>query len=183
MRKHRNKLLGAAVAVCALAGAGAGIAQSATSKSKAQTRHAKQASSRGPFGGPMDGDHGGGVHSVSVVPNKAGTAFVTVTSDRGTIKSVDAGAGTITITEGTESLTYGTPTLTIPSGATVVLDGKSSSLASLAAGDHVTVDSSSEGTTVFAADSSFHPEGPGFGPQGHGGPPPGAWGAGTPPNN
>ena len=79
------------------------------------------------------------------------------------------------MTEEANSVTYKTVTLTIPSGSSVMLDGKSSKLESLAAGDHVTVSSSSEGTTVFATDSSFHPEGPGhMGPPVGGGGPPGA---------
>jgi len=172
---HKKKLIGAALAACALAGAGAGIAQSATGNSASHSRATQSSSSR-PFpGGPMGGPGGGAVHSVSVVLNRAGTAFVTQTTDRGTIKSVDAGAGTITITEGTKTVTYETPTLTIPAGATVTLDGKSSSLASLAAGDHVAVSSSSDGTTVFAMDSLFKPDG---GP-GHGGPPQGMPPSGT----
>ena len=89
------------------------------------------------------------------------TRFITVTTDSGKIKSIDAGAGTIEVTEEANSVTYKTVTLTIPSGATVTLDGKSSSLEGLAAGDHVIVSSSSEGTNVFAADSSFHPAGTG----------------------
>ena len=117
------------------------------------------------------------VHSVEAVLNKAGTAYITQTEDNGSLTSVDATAGTITIKEGTSTVTYGTPTLTIPSGATVLLDGKTSSLGKLLSGDQVAVSSSSEGTTVFATDSSFTPSG--HGPGGPGGPPagaPGSWG-------
>ena len=61
------------------------------------------------------------------------------------------------------------------SGATVTLDGSSSSLEKLAAGDHVSISSSSDGTTVFATDSSF--TGAGHGPGGPGAPggPGGGW--------
>ena len=83
-----------------------------------------------------------------------------MTTDSGIVKSVEASAGKLTIEEGTSTVTYKTVTLSIPSEAKVILDGKTSSLSSLAAGDHVMVSSSSEGTIVFAADSSFHPEGP-----------------------
>ena len=121
-----------------------------------------------PPGGPGGPGWPGAVHSESVVLNKAGTGYITVTSDSGTVKSVEASAGKLTIAEGVKSVSYKTVTLTIPSEAKVSLDGNSSSLADLAEGDHVTVSSSSEGTTVFATDSSFHPEG---GP-GHPGPPP-----------
>jgi hypothetical protein len=174
---HGEKLIAAGLAALVVAGAGAGIAQSATGSGKGgSTRQARQAASSMPPGhGPMG--HDDAVHSVAVVPNKAGTGFVTQTTDGGTVKSVDAAARAITITEsvgtGGQTLTYGTPTLTIASDATVVLDGKSSSLASLAEGDRVTVSSSSDGTAVFAADSSFRPDGAGRGP---GGPPAGGWG-------
>jgi hypothetical protein len=99
------------------------------------------------------------VHSVSVVLNKAKTAYIEQTSDRGTIESVDTSASTITVVEGTKSLTYKTVTLSIPSVAKITLDGKTSALSDLAAGDHVSVSSSSDGTVVMATDSSFHPEG------------------------
>ena len=72
----------------------------------------------------------------------------------------------MTVVEGLSSSPYKTATLSVPSGATILLDGKTSTLGALAAGDHVVVSSSSDGTTtVFATDSSFSP------PQGaHGGP-------------
>jgi hypothetical protein len=38
------------------------------------------------------------VHSVSVVLDKAGTAYITQTTDQGTIESVDSSAGTIKLT-------------------------------------------------------------------------------------
>ena len=161
---RRNKRLGvvALACVCALAGAAVGIGQSSAASSSTRRAHAAGVWLMGRHGGPP-------VHAVEVVPNKAGSAFITVTTDSGTITAVDAGAGTITLKEGTSSLTYATPTITVPSGATVLLDGKSSSLGALAAGDRVSISSSSEGTTVFATDSSFQP------PAGHfGGPPPGA---------
>jgi hypothetical protein len=171
MHSQRKKLLAAALTALAVTGAGAAIAQSSTGKS------ASTATSRTPPPGPMGGGPDGGpVHSVSVEPNRAGTGFVTETVDRGTVESVDAAAGTITIAEGTKTLTYAKPTLKIASGATIVLDGRSSSLSNLATGDRVTVSSSSDGTAVFAADSSFQPrrDGPGH-PGGPGGPPPGAF--------
>jgi hypothetical protein len=191
-----KRLIGVVAAICALAAVTAAIAQgsgatkSSNAKSKGATAHAAQASGpQGPpgaMGGPdgdMHGPDGGAVHSVSVVPDKAGTSFITLTSDRGTVKSVDSAGGTITIVEGTKSATYKTLTLTVPSGAKVMRDGKTASLAEVKVEDHVSVSSSTEGTTVFAMDSSFRPEhGPGRGgPPGMGGPPPGqeASGAGT----
>jgi hypothetical protein len=104
------------------------------------------------------------VHSVSVVLDKAKTAYIEQTSDRGTIESVDSGAGTIAIVEGTKSVTYKTATVDVPSSATITLDGKTSTLSALVAGDRVSVSSSSDGTVVMAMDSSFRPEGgPGMG--------------------
>jgi Cu/Ag efflux protein CusF len=166
-------------AVCALTAVATAIAASSSKSHASSHRHAavtrKGTQSGGPEGGPPGGGGFGGgpgaVHSESVVLDKAGTAYITVTSDSGTVKSVEASAGKLTIVEGTKSVTYKTLTLTIPSEAKVTLDGETSSLEKLAEGDHVTVSSSSEGTEVMATDSSFHPEG---GPQGgHGGPPQG----------
>ena len=153
----------AAAGTCVLAGAAAGISQSAASSSSSSS--AKSAKAGAPartagahaFGHFGRGGPGGEVHALEVVPNKAGTGFITVTEDNGTITSIDAGAGKITLKEGTSSVTYATPTIDIPSGATVLLNGSSSSLEKLSAGDKVSISSSSEGTTVFATDSSFKP--------------------------
>ena len=183
----RMRLIAMVAAICALAAVTAAIAQgsgttkSSSAKSKATTAHGAKASGSAPpgaMGGPdgeMHGPGGGAVHSVSVVPDKAGTSFITLTTDRGTVKSVDSAGATITIDEGTKSATYKTLTLTVPSGAKVMRDGKTASLAEIKAEDNVSVSSSTEGTTVFAMDSSVRPEyGPGRGgPPGMGGPPPG----------
>jgi hypothetical protein len=182
----RKRLIGVVAAICALAAVTAAIAQgsgttkASSTKSKA-TAHGAQASGSAPpvaMGGPdgdMHGPGGGAVHSDSVVPDKSGTSFITLTTDRGTVKSVDSAGATITIAEGTKSATYKTLTLTVPSAAKVIRDGKTASLAEIKAADDVSVSSSTEGTTVFAMDSSFRPEhGPGRGgPPGMGGPPPG----------
>ncbi len=173
---RRLILVAVVSAACALAAVATALAAGST-KTKHSTHHA--AISGAGEGGMPPGPHGpggggpGAVHSESVVLNKKGDGFITVTTDNGKLKSVDASAGTIEVTEEANSVTYKTVTLTIPSGSSVTLDGTSSSLEKLAAGDHVNVSSSTEGTTVFAADSSFHPEGPG-----HGGPPPGQGPAG-----
>jgi hypothetical protein len=180
--KRRKRLVTLMVAaICALAGTAAGISQSSAAKNATARSSSTQAMPSGePGGGRPGGNHGPGgpggeVHAVEVVLNKAGTAFVSETTDNGTIKEVDSSGGSITITEGTKTLTYGTPTITIPSGATVTLDGKTSTLSELKSGDQVRVSSSSDGTTVFATDSSFKPSDMGGGPgHGMGGPPPGA---------
>ncbi len=172
----------AVAAVCATAAVATALAATPkthhASRSATVRRSARSGAKLGEGGAPPAGGPGwpggpggpGAVHSEGVVLNKAGTGYITVTSDSGTVKSVEASAGKLTVVEGVKSVTYKTVTLTVPSEAKVTLDGNSSSLADLAEGDHVTVSSSSEGTTVFATDSSFHPEG---GPQVHPGPPPG----------
>ncbi|MFI4990893.1 MAG: hypothetical protein ACHQHO_08295 [Solirubrobacterales bacterium] len=184
----RRKLIGVVAAICAIAAVtaaiaqGSGTSQGSGTKSKGATAHTAQAGFPGPPGDGIGGPYGigrpegGAVHSVSVVPDKAGTSFITLTTDRGTVQSVDSGAGTITIVEGTKSATYKTLTLSVPSGAKVMRDGASASLGDIKAKDHVSISSSSEGTTVFAMDSTFRPDhsrGMGGPPGMMGGPPPG----------
>ncbi len=186
LMRRKLILICGVVGVCALTAVATAIAASGSKHHPsargraAVTRKSTQSGGEGggpPAGGGWFGGGPGAVHSESVVLDKAGTAYITVTSDSGTVKSVEASAGKLTIVEGTKSVTYKTLTLTIPSEAKVTLDGKTSSLEKLTEADHVTVSSSSEGTDVMAFDSSFHPEG---GPQGgHGGPPPG----GQPPSS
>ncbi len=147
-------------ATCALAGAAAGISQSSATNTKSTAKATHGLLRHGAAGVPGFGHGGGAVHAVEEVLDKAGTAYISQTVDDGEITAVDSSAGTVTLKEGTSSVTYGTPTITIPSGATVTLDGESSSLGKLEAGDHATIASSSEGTTVFATDASFQP-GPG----------------------
>src|SRR5581483_3029459 len=93
----------AAAGTCALAGAAAGISQSAASSSpgRSSSKAVKAASNAGPppGGHPGHGMHGGEVHAVEVVLNKAGTAYIDETEDNGTITAVDASAGTITLKE------------------------------------------------------------------------------------
>jgi hypothetical protein len=178
-RSRRTVTIGIAV-VCAMVGAAAGIAQSSaagksTNTAKPTRKHSTHAGFAGGFGHGGPGGHGMAVHSTEVVLNKAGTAFITETEDSGTVTAVDSSAGTVTIKEGTSSVTYATPTITIPSGATVTLDGNTSSLEKILSGDHVSIRSSSEGTDVFAIDSSFTP--PTHMQGGPGGPPPGAQGS------
>ncbi|HXB17121.1 MAG TPA: hypothetical protein VNV44_15410 [Solirubrobacteraceae bacterium] len=178
MQKGRKVAVLVAASACALGGAAAGISQSAASSSSngssakspkpGQWAHGARGFGFAGHGGPGFGDE---VHAVEVVLNKAGTAYITVTREVGTITAVDAGASKITLKEGTSSVTYATPTISIPSGSTVTLDGASSSLEKLKAGEDVSISSSSEGTAVFAADSSFKPGPP---PGGMGGAPGGA---------
>jgi hypothetical protein len=163
MQGHKRIGSIGAAAACVIAGGAIGISQSAAA-TKSSARSTKMSSTRAlpkgarpRFGASFGGPGGGPVHSVSEVLDKAGTAYISQTTDSGTITSVDATADTITLKEGTGTVTYATPTITVASGADVTLDNSTSSLSALAAGDHVTITSSSDGTTVFATDSSFKP--------------------------
>jgi hypothetical protein len=168
---NRKRLIGSIAAACAAAALTAGIAEGSgtTTSTTTQSSTATQPSTtsgaampgRDGHGGPPGG-HGPGrdaVHSVDVVLNKAKSAYITQTTDEGTVESIDSSGGSITLLEGTKSVTYKTVTVTVPSSATVTLDGKTSTLGALAAGDRVSISSSSDGTDVAAMDSSFKPEG------------------------
>jgi hypothetical protein len=161
----RKRLIGSVAAACAAAALTAGIAEGSgtTTQSSAATQPSTTngAAMPGHDGGPPGGrgPGGGAVHSVDVVLNKAKTAYITQTTDEGTVESVDSSGGSITLVEGTKAVTYKTVTVAVPSGATVTLDGKSSTLSALVAGDRVSVSSSSDGTDVIAMDSSFKPGG------------------------
>jgi hypothetical protein len=177
---NRKRLIGSIAAACAAAALTAGIAEGSGTTTQSSTATQPSTTSgaampgRDGHGGPPGG-HGPGrdaVHSVDIVLNKAKTAYITETTDEGTVESVDSSGGSITLLEGTKSVTYKTVTVTIPSNATVTLDGKSSTLSALVAGDRVSVSSSSDGTDVMAMDSSFKPEG--------GSPPAGAKGQAPP---
>jgi hypothetical protein len=173
--RSRTKAL-TAVAACVVLGAIGGIAGSAASSnhrsSSSSSTPRKSGFARGAIGGPLG--RGGAVHASEIVLDKAGTAFITRTIDSGTVKSVSG--NDVTITEGVGSVTYKDVTLTIPSGATVTRDGASASVSDLKAGDRISVSRSSDGTSVFAADSAWRPSGM----NGHGGPGGGGWG-GAPP--
>jgi hypothetical protein len=171
-RRIRTNLI-VGVACAALTAAGIGATALAKSKSSHKRHSANTAAPARQPGGP----HGGpAVHADEVVLNKAGTAFITETEDSGTVTSVSGDQ--LTIKEAADNVTYKTVTLTIPADATVNRNGAKAALSDLKTGDHVHVSSSSDGTTVFAGDSSFGPGGPG-----HGGPPgaPGHGGPGGPP--
>ena len=150
---------------CVVLGAAGGIAGSMASSRHSSTNDPtrKLAFAMGRFDGP---GRGPAVHAEEVVLNRAGTAFITQTEDSGTVKSVSG--NDVTITEGIGNVTYKTATITIPSGATITRNGASAALSDLKAGDHVLLASSSDGTSVFAFDSSFRPSDPGGG--WHGGP-------------
>ncbi len=200
------KRISLVIAVCAVVGAIAGIAGSAAAPSKkaataksaaaakkaaavrAPLRAAKRALRRGMRGGPGPGFGGPGplggdgpVHEQAVVPNKDGTGFDTITSDGGTLNSVDG--TTVHIKEATDKATYKDDVaVDVGSDAKVIRDGADAKLSDLKAGDHVRVITGGpKGNVVLAADDDFiakqkkrfeqHGFGRGFGP---GGPPPGA---------
>lgn len=161
-------------ALCVTVGAAAGIAGSAAAPAKhkkASTKSATKAQ-KGPRGGP----HGMSVHEEAVVLNKAGTAFITVTEDNGTVASLSGDQ--LSIKEAVGSVTYKTATVTIPAGATVYRNFKKAALSDLKSGDRVHVSQSSDGTMVFADDGTVKPPHRGRGP---GGPHPDGPGHGPPP--
>lgn len=116
---------------------------------------------------------GGGppVHSVSVQLDNAGTAFITVTRDEGTVTALSG--NDITLHEGTATVAYKDVTVTVADGATVTRNDATAALTDIKVGDRVSISSSSEGTEVRAYDPTFRPtrdhDGPG---DGHRGPPP-----------
>jgi hypothetical protein len=160
MRRIKLPQLGVVIAVCALVGALAGIAGSAAAPSKSSKKSSaaakKAAASHLRFrGGPgFPGFRGGpAVHSEAVVPNKAGTGFITVTSDAGKVKSVSG--NDITIDESVGSVHYKDVTVTIPDGATVIRNHAKASLSDIKADDDIRVIASSEQTIVIAEDAAF----------------------------
>jgi hypothetical protein len=110
----------------------------------------------------------------AVVLDKAGDKFITATSDNGKLKSISG--NDLTITEGTDKVTYKDVTVTVPSDTKVSRNWQDAKLGDLKEGDFVHVDSSSDGTFVFAVDPNARPPHPPGGPwggphHGPGGPP------------
>ncbi|TML05217.1 MAG: hypothetical protein E6G41_10460 [Actinobacteria bacterium] len=93
------------------------------------------------------------MHSETVVPNKAGDGFITVTSDAGTVKSTSG--NDVTIDESVGSLHYKDVTVTIPDGATIIRNHAKASLSDIATGDEIRVIASSEQTIVIAESQAF----------------------------
>jgi len=108
---------------------------------------------RSPPGGFHGGPGGPGVHSETVVPNKAGDGFITVTSDAGTVKSISG--NDITIDESVGSLHYKDVTVTIPDDATIIRNHAKASLSDIKADDDIRVIASSEKTIVIAESQAF----------------------------
>jgi type II secretory pathway pseudopilin PulG len=206
MKGSQLKRMTIVIAVCAAVGAIAGIAGSAaapsssSSKAKATTKAQKQAAKRqaralkrgfrgfaGPGGPGGHGIGGGPVHATAVVPNQDGTGFDTITTDAGTLNSVDG--TTVHVKEAIDKATYKDDVaVDVGDNAKVIRNGQDAKLSDLKAGDHVRViTGGAKGNIVIAEDDAwiaqmkkrFSERGAfrhhGFGP---GGPPPGAPGPG-----
>ncbi len=143
-----------AVAACAVVGAAGGIAGSAAAPSKKSASGSKTSTTPAKAR-PLHLRGGPAVHVEAVVLNKAGTAFITVTTDNGKVKSVDGRA--VTIAEGVPSKAYKDVTVTLPDDAKIVRNGRTATVSDLKADDRIHVSQSSDGTFVFAADASFRP--------------------------
>jgi type II secretory pathway pseudopilin PulG len=191
MKGSQLKRMTIVIAVCAVVGAVAGIAGSAaapsTSKStaKAQKKAAKKQARalkrsfrlRGP--GKL-GFFGGPVHATAVVPNQDGTGFDTITTDAGTLNSVDG--TTVHLKEATDKATYKDDVgIDVGSDAKVIRNHAAAKLSDLKQGDHVRVITGGpDGNVVIAEDDAFiaqekkewRDHGPGRHGFGPGGPPP-----------
>lgn len=155
MIKTRNAVIAAAASALLAAGAAGAAAQGGAA------RH----------GGPPPGPPPNAIHTVAVVPNAAGTAFDTVTFDRG--KVVSAAADSVTVREGTDSTEYQAVTISVPAGSKVYRDRKAAALTDLQAGDYIDVAQGPKGVLVNAGTKLPKPPhgGPGpRGPRGFGGP-------------
>jgi hypothetical protein len=198
------------IAICAFVGALAGIAGSAaapSSKAKAKAAQAQEWAAkkqvlRRAFRlragevrrfrvhagfAPGFGFGGGPVHATAVVPNADGTGFDTITTDAGTLNSVDG--TTLHIKEGTDKKVYKDDvSVDVGSDAKVIRNHEDAKLSDLKEGDHVRVITGTpKGNIVIAEDDAFIAKEKkrfsergfrhfGFGPDGPppGGPPPGA---------
>jgi hypothetical protein len=136
MNHTRMLQLVAVGGTCAALGAAGGIAGSFANSSH--------------HGGGQGFGFRGPIHSEAVVANQDGSGFNTITTDAGTVKSVNGNQ--LTITEGTDKAVYKEPTLTIPDGSKVFRNGQAAGLGDLKAGDRVKVLSSAKGTFVIAKD-------------------------------
>src|SRR3954467_6812824 len=194
MNRPQLKRMTIVIAVCAVVGAIAGIAGSAAAPSssksakaqkKAATKQARALKRSFRLHGPGKiGFFGGPVHATAVVPNQDGTGFDTITSDAGTLNSVDG--TTVHLKEGTPKKVYKDDVaVAAGSNAKVIRNGADAKLSDLQPGDHVRViTGGARGNIVIAASDAWvaqqkkrfreHGFGHRFAP---GGPPPGAPGA------
>jgi type II secretory pathway pseudopilin PulG len=169
MSRPQLKRMTIVIAACASVGAIAGIAGSAaapSSKSKsgsAQAHAQRQAQKlraralrRGFRLGPVGpGFRRGPVHAQAVVPNAAGTGFTTITTDAGTLNSVDG--TTVHLKEGIDKATYkNDAAIDVGGNAKVIRNHQDAKLSDLKAGDHVRVITGApRGNVVIAEDDAF----------------------------
>ena len=163
MKRPQLKRMTIVIAICALVGALAGIAGSAAapSKSKAtqkQKKAAKRALKRAFRVGPGPGGPGfmrGPVHATAVVPNEDGTGFDTITTDAGTLNSVDG--TTVHLKEGTDKKVYKEDVaIDVGGDAKVIRNREDAKLSDLKAGDRVRVITGApKGNIVIAEDEAF----------------------------
>lgn len=174
MKRPQLKRMTIVIAVCAVIGAIAGIAGSAAapSSSKSGQSHAQRKALKralalrahglkrsfrlgiGP--GPVGPGFGfGPVHAEAVIPKADGSGFLTVTTDAGTLNSVDG--TTVRLKEGTDKATYKNDVpIDVGSSAKVIRDGKDAKLSDLQPGDHVRVITGApKGNVVIAEDDAF----------------------------
>jgi hypothetical protein len=130
--------LGAAVSAITSAGAATPASGTTSTASSAAVHH------RGRWG--LERRLGGAVHGTLVVHSKSG--WVTVTFDRGVVKSVSGNQ--LTITERTKNAVYKDVTLTIPSNARVRDNRQKATLGQLKSGQHVLVVNGPKRTLVIA---------------------------------
>lgn len=178
MNGPQLKRMAIVVGSCAAVGAVAGIAGSAAAPSSksnatpAQAAQAKQAQASvharvlglravkrgllmgvpGPFG---PGFAGGPVHAQAVIPKPDGSGFLTITTDAGTLNSVDG--TTLHIKEATDKATYKDDVaVDVGSDAHVIRNGQAAKLSDLKTGDHVrAITGAPRGTFVIAEDDAF----------------------------
>jgi hypothetical protein len=177
MKRPQLKRMTIVIAVCAVVGAIAGIAGSAaapTSSSststhtRAQKKALKQAfevRARGLKKGAVRLGFGPGlvgpgfgfgpVHAEAVIPKPDGSGFFTVTTDAGTLNSVDG--TTVHLKEGTDKATYkADAAIDVGSSAQVRRNGQAAKLSDLKPGDHVRVITGApKANLVIAEDSAF----------------------------
>jgi hypothetical protein len=125
--------LGAGASAIATAGAATNNSAQAGKRHAAQVRPGRRLAARA-------------VHGDLIVATKSG--FVSVTFDRGTVRSVSGQQ--LTLTEGTKRATYKTVTLTIPTTARVRDNRQKSTLADVKPGQRATVVTTPRATFVIA---------------------------------
>jgi hypothetical protein len=172
MKRPQLKRMAIVVGACASAGAIAGIAGTAaapfSSSSKSpstqtqtqtqkqtqtlRSRAIKRAFRFGP--GPL-GFGFGAVHAEAVIPKADGSGFITVTTDAGTLNSVDG--TTLHVKEGTDKATYKADVaVDVGSNAKVFRNRKQAKLSDLKPGDHVRIITGApRGNVVVAEDDAF----------------------------